>query len=222
MVNTLEPGEKIEIADAKRPASNFDSFTTSLAKYVGAALEIPMEVLVKNFTSSYSASRAALLSAWQAFRMRRSWLAADFCQPVYELFLAEAIAKGRIHAPGFFLDPVIRMAYCGAQWNGPAQGMVDPVKEVTAAEKRIAIGVSTRQRETTEMMGGDFENNITQLTRENQLMKKAGLLTVAGPGSGENGNLEEREGKTDAKETNADSEGDGTDADTNGDEAKDE
>ncbi len=175
IVNILSTGEKIEIADAKRPSTNFDAFTTSLAKYVGAALEIPVEVLVKNFMSSYSASRAALLEAWKGFRMRRSWLAADLCQPVYELFLAEAVAKGRIHAPGFFLDPVVRMSYCGAQWNGPAQGMVDPMKEVSAAEKRIAIGVSTRQRETTEMMGGDFESNVAQLARENEMMKAAGL-----------------------------------------------
>jgi len=178
MVNMLAPGEKIEIADAKRPSSNFDAFTTSLAKYVGAALEIPVELLVKNFSSSsYSASRAALLEAWKAFRMKRSWLAADFCQPVYEIFLTEAIANGRLKAPGFFLDPLIRAAYCKAQWNGPAQGMIDPVKEVNAAEKRINIGVSTRQRETIEMTGGDFDSNVAQLEREAQLMKEAGILS---------------------------------------------
>nr|WP_302142437.1 phage portal protein [uncultured Schaedlerella sp.] len=178
MVNMLAPGEEIDIADAKRPSSNFDAFTTSLAKYVGAALEIPVEILVKNFTSSYSASRAALLEAWQAFRMKRSWLAADFCQPVYEIFLTEAIANGRLKAPGFFLDPLVRMAYCKAQWNGPAQGMIDPGKEVDAAEKRISIGISTRQQETIEMTGGDFEANVAQLARENQLMKEAGLLSA--------------------------------------------
>ena len=182
MVNKLAPGEDIEIADAKRPSSNFDAFTTSLAKYVGAALEIPVEILVKNFSSSYSASRAALLEAWKAFRMKRSWMAADFCQPVYEIFLAEAIGSGRLKAPGFFLDPLIRMAYCGAQWNGPAQGMIDPVKEVNAAEKRINIGISTRQRETIEMTGGDFDSNIAQLARENQMMKEADLSSGGGNG----------------------------------------
>lgn len=177
MVNMLAPGEKIEIADAKRPSTNFDAFTTSLAKYVGAALEIPVEILIKHFSSSYSASRAALLEAWKAFRMKRTWLANDFCQPVYEIFLAEAVASGRLKAPGFFLDPLIRMAYCKAQWNGPAQGMVDPLKEVNAAEKRIQIGVSTRQRETIEMTGGDFDSNVAQLARENERMKAAGLLS---------------------------------------------
>ncbi len=208
MVNVLEPGEKIEIADAKRPSTNFDSFVTALAKYVGAALEIPVEVLTKNFVSSYSASRAALLEAWKAFRMRRSWIAADLCQPVYELFLSEAIARGRIHAPGFFLDPVIRMAYCGAQWNGPAQGMVDPVKEVSAAEKRIAIGISTRQRETTEMMGGDFESNVVQLSRENEMMKAAGL-TAGVASRKENEKKEGSEEKEDG-EDDEENEGDST------------
>ena len=193
MVNMLAPGEEIDIADAKRPSSNFDAFTTSLAKYVGAALEIPVEILVKNFTSSYSASRAALLEAWQAFRMKRSWLAADFCQPVYEIFLTEAIANGRLKAPGFFLDPLVRMAYCKAQWNGPAQGMIDPGKEVDAAEKRISIGISTRQQETIEMTGGDFEANVAQLARENQLMKEAGILVSGADRRTENNKQEEIE-----------------------------
>ena len=201
MVNMLAPGEDIEIADAKRPSSNFDAFTTSLAKYVGAALEIPVEILVKNFSSSYSASRAALLEAWKAFRMKRSWMAADFCQPVYEIFLAEAIGSGRLKAPGFFLDPLIRMAYCGAQWNGPAQGMIDPVKEVNAAEKRINIGISTRQRETIEMTGGDFDNNIAQLARENQLMKAAGILSSGAEKQPESTDPEEKEEESEEKDS---------------------
>lgn len=215
MVNMLAPGEDIEIADAKRPSSNFDAFTTSLAKYVGAALEIPVEILVKNFSSSYSASRAALLEAWKAFRMKRSWMAADFCQPVYEIFLAEAIGSGRLKAPGFFLDPLIRMAYCGAQWNGPAQGMIDPVKEVNAAEKRINIGISTRQRETIEMTGGDFDSNIAQLARENQLMKAAGILSSGAERQPENRDPEENEEESE-EETDGTENDDNESADSGG------
>lgn len=176
VINMLNPGEKIEIADAKRPSTNFDAFTTSLAKYVGAALEIPVEMLTKHFSSSYSASRASLLEAWKGFRMRRSWLANDLCQPVYETFLIEAISSGRLKAPGFFLDPLIRKAYCKAQWNGPAPGMLDPTKEVEAAKERIDAGLSTRQREAVEITGTDFESNVQQLAREEELMKKAGLM----------------------------------------------
>lgn len=172
MINILEPGEDIKMADPSRPSSNFDAFTSSYAKYIGAALEIPPELLLKQFNASYSASKAALEEAWKAFKMKRSWLANDFCQPVYELFMTEAVATGRIKAPGFFLDPAIRKAWCKCAWNGPTQGMLDPLKEINAATKRVNLGVSTREIETMEMTGGDFQSNAVQLLREAEIMKE--------------------------------------------------
>ena len=65
-----------------------------------------------------------------------------------------------------------------------------------AAEKRINIGISTRQRETIEMTGGDFDNNIAQLARENQLMKAAGILS-----SGAEKRPESRDPKENGKES---------------------
>lgn len=171
-INILREGEEVQIANPARPNANFDGFVNALAKYIGAALEIPQDLLQKSFNSSYSASRAALLEAWKMFRMRRSWIAQDFCQPIYEEWLAEAVAIGRIKAPGFFNDPVIRKAWSTAEWNGPAPGQVDPVKEVEAAVRRIDNGLSTREQETMGLTGGDFDRNIKQLKRESALMKE--------------------------------------------------
>ena len=58
-----------------------------------------------------------LKMAWQFFRRQRCWLAQAMCQVVYEWFLTEAVATGRIDATGFFDDPVIRQAYCRACWE---------------------------------------------------------------------------------------------------------
>ena len=172
-INVLRPGEDVVFGDPKRPSSGFDAFVTAMAKYTGAALEIPHELLTKSFMASYSASRAALLEAWKAFRMRRTWFANDFCQPAYELWLSEAIARGRIIAPGFFNDPAKKKAWCKADWNGPAPGQIDPTKEVEAAIKRVEQGFSTREKETIELTGGDWDKNIEQITRENELLRKA-------------------------------------------------
>jgi lambda family phage portal protein len=172
-INVLDVNEDVTFADPKRPASGFDAFVSAMSKYVGAALEIPYELLTKSFTASYSASRAALLEAWKAFKMRRTWFGNDFCQPVYELWLSEAIACGRINAPGFFVDRSKRNAWCKADWNGPAPGQIDPVKEVDAAVKRVQEGFSTREKETIELTGGDWDKNITQVARENKLLSEA-------------------------------------------------
>ena len=60
----------------------------------------------------------------------------------------------------------------GAEWNGPAQGLLNPVQEVTAAEKRVQNGFSTRDREAMEMNGSDFYRNAAQLKREEKLLKE--------------------------------------------------
>ena len=184
----LNEGEKAHDMNPGRPNTAFDGFVIAICRQIGAALEIPYELLVKNFNASYSASRGALLEAWKMFRMYRTWLANDFCQPIYEEWFAEDVAKGRIPAPGFFTDPIIRKAYTGAEWNGPAQGLLNPVQEVTAAEKRVQNGFSTRDREAMEMNGSDFYQNAAQLRREEKLLKE-----VKGDGTGSQ--KEERPGE---------------------------
>ncbi|WP_247901846.1 phage portal protein [Paenibacillus pabuli] len=174
-VQFLEPGEKATFADPTRANPNFDPFVTSILRQIGSALEIPYELLVKHFTSSYSASRAALLEAWKMFRTRRDWLAKNFCQPIYEAFFVEAVGKGRISAPGLFSDPVIFRAYTAAEWHGPSQGMLDPVKEVNAAVTRIENNFSTAERETVELTGGDWESNVRQRAAEKAFMAKYGV-----------------------------------------------
>lgn len=168
----LKEGEKANAVTPGRPNANFGGFVESVCKQIGSALELPYELLMKRFDSSYSASRAALEEAWKMFKMYRSWMVNDFCQPIYEEWLAEAVAKGRIKAPGFFTDPIRHRAYCRSQWNGPARGILNPVQEVSAAEKRVENGFSTRSAETMEMTGGDFHSNCDQLLNEEKRLKE--------------------------------------------------
>lgn len=175
-VNTLKVGESVKFGQPNIPTAGFDTFMKAMCMQMGAALEIPYEILIKEFNASYSASRAAILEAWEAFKMRRSWFVADFCQPIYEIWLTEAIARGRIQAPGFFDDPLVRDAWCCARWIGPVQGQIDPRKEVDAALLQISHGLKTHEQVTREMGGGDWNENVTQLERENELLKAAGLF----------------------------------------------
>ena len=174
-LNALPKGVDVKSVDASNAQSTFEVFSTQLIKQVGAALNQPYEVLMKNFNSSYSASRAAMLQAWEEYKLRRKWFARDFCQPIYEVWLMEAVANGRIEAPGFFDDPLIRKAWCNADWFGPTMSILDPVKDMNGSNLRVQNGVSTREREAAEMTGTDLEENIAQLAFEKQLMEKYGM-----------------------------------------------
>ena len=176
----LAQGEHAKEMNPGRPNPIFENFVSAICRQIGAALEIPYEVLMKTFNSSYSASRASLLEFWKAVKMYRAWLVTDFCQPIFEEWLAEAVAKGRIAAPGFFSDPLIRKAYSGAEWNGPAQGLLNPVQEVSAAAARVENGFSTREREAAEMNGTDFWQNARQRKQENKIMEEVNGFEQSG------------------------------------------
>ncbi len=171
----LAPGEDIQLANPMRPNAAFGPFCDAVFQQVGIALEIPKEVLMKHFQSSFSASKGALLEAWKFFRRRRVWLSDNFCQPVYEWVISEAVARGRITAPGYFDDPLIRAGWLGCLWIGPPAGTLDEEAEANAAEKWIDIGVKTIEQVTTETTGGDFDANHKQLAKERAMRVRDGL-----------------------------------------------
>lgn len=177
----LSPGEDVSVANPGRPNTAFDPFVMAVLRQIAVGLELPFEVLVKHFTSSYSAARAALLDAWHFFRMRRDWLRKSFCQPVFEAWIEEAVALGRVAAPGFLRDAAVRAAYCRVQWTGDSAGSIDPVKEVTAWEKAVALGVATREQAEMELFGSDWSATWDQKVREAQLMRDAGIGAAPAP-----------------------------------------
>lgn len=176
----LNPGESVEFAHPARPSAQFDPFWLAVVRQIGMALEIPYEVLIRHFSSSYSASRAALESAWQHFRVRRAWLAGSFCQPVWEWFIAEAVARGLLTAPGFE-DPLRRAAWCGATWIGDARISLDPLKDANADAIAEAHGWKTAEQITAERTGGDWRRNLQVRAQEVALRRASGLAPAATP-----------------------------------------
>lgn len=172
-VVTLKPGEGVTAVKAEHPSGSFSEFMNAMITQIGAALEISPEVLQKKFGQNFSASKGALNESWRSFMKRRKWFVNDFCQVIYEQWLSEAVARGRVDAPGFFTDPMIKKAYANTTWTGPAQGCLNPLQEVNAATQRINAGLSTREDECAAMNGSEFEENIRTLIRENEQIAEA-------------------------------------------------
>ena len=169
----MPPGKHIEKVGDNRAPTAFDSFVQQVITMIGSSMEIPYEVLMHRYDSNYTASRSAILDFWKAVRRYRQHFIERFNQPIYEQWLAEAVALGRIEAPGFFDDPAVRDAWCGCQWIGASQGHVQPVHEATAAKIRMETGISTGEQEAMEYNGSDFMENIAQRGREADAVKKA-------------------------------------------------
>jgi lambda family phage portal protein len=153
--------EKPYVLESSRPSPNFAVFSEFVLRAMAASLDMPYEVLAKDFSkTTYSSARAALLEAWRVYTLYRSWLTRHYCRPVWSMVIEEAWLSGILKFPSGapdFYDAV--PLYTQSLWIGPPRGYVDPVKEiaatVTALENRLMTyseAIAERGRDFDEVM----------------------------------------------------------------------
>jgi len=168
---TLSEGSGVEVKAPQRPNSGFEPFALAIIKQIGVALGIPFELMIMHFSSSYSASRGALEIAWKGFLAEKAWFEREVADVVFEWFLTEAVALGRLKLPGFLDDPIARAAWMGRQWVGPTRIQIDPRVEAQADAVDIASRVKTREQVITERTGGDWQRKFAQIAQEEEDLK---------------------------------------------------
>ncbi len=168
----LPPGAKLNSFSPGRPNPSFEAFMLASLRSIAAGMNMPYELLVKDFSkTNYSSARASLLEAWRYFNGRRRWLTDYWLRPLYELWLEEAVNAGQIEAPGFYEN---KYAYTRARFIFGGRGWVDPVKDASASQIRMSGNVSTLEQECAEQ-GLDYEEVLDQRALEKQMMEARGL-----------------------------------------------
>lgn len=184
MVEYLGIGESINVVDPKRPGDGFGPFLEGVLRLVGVSLGLPYELILKDFSkTNYSSARAALLEGRRHFINWRSWFAAKFCQPIWELVLEEACYRDELEvSPDDFMR--MKSEYCRCSWIGGAWGWVDPVKEVESSKLAIDYGLSTLAEECAGQ-GRDWEEVQDQRAREQGKLNELGLNPAVQPSTGD-------------------------------------
>ena len=175
----LPVGARMSSFTPGRPNVAFAAFMEVLERQIGVGVNLPRELLMKDFSkTSWSSARATLLEAWRYFHGRRRWLMDYWLQPIYALWFEEAVNAGEIEAPDFYAN---KYAYLRCKFIFGGRGWVDPVKEAQAASMRIASGLSTLEKECAEQ-GDDYEEVMDQQAVELAMKKARGLpLDAASP-----------------------------------------
>ena len=173
-ITQLAPGDKLDIAQKGRDNPNFDKYVIVNLQKVSTDTRIPTEIILTQFVSSYSASRAAMLQMAKFTDPERMLFNNSFNKPTREQVLTWAILQGDLVVPGFFDN---KSAYLKAIWLGAPVGSVDPIKDVKAKVLAINENLATREQSTVELGNGDFEINAEILKKEEELLLKNGLIT---------------------------------------------
>lgn len=171
----LQEGEDVKFANPGNVSSNYAPFADSLMIEIGMALSIPYEILRRYFGASYSASRGAKAEFQKEVLIDRDWMELNFCIPIYREWFIEQVLSGRYQLPGFWASREVQNAYLGSTWTGEAMGLIDPTKEIEAANMKVEAGYSNRTEETAALTGGDYRRNLIILRKEKKLRARLGL-----------------------------------------------
>ena len=177
---SLGQDEDVSIASPNRPNSVFEAFVEAFELMIGIGVGIPFEVYTGKFTSSYSASRAALVLGEIDFKIIRKLIVERFCRPVYAEWFADAVSMGRIEAPRFDArDPIAMDAYLRSEWIGPGAPQLDAEKEAKAFVLKDQNNFASLQQIIQEMNGGDWKRVLDQIKLEQEYMEEIGLTRAA-------------------------------------------
>lgn len=124
-----------------------------------------MEVVLKKFSNNYSASRGTLILCWRSAQIEGMEMSADFLDPVYEMWLSEEIAAGRISAPGWS-DYRLRAAWLSCEWAGSPMPNIDPLKTAEADKAYVELSAQTLDDVARNFNGSSGKANRTKNIRQ--------------------------------------------------------
>ncbi len=184
-VNHLAPGDSFEMHTAATPGSQYLPFSQNLQREMARRLGITFESFAMDHSNAtYSSVRMGISSIWPIVLRRRERIAAPFVQRIYEAWLEEGIAEGRIPLKGGYRAFLAnRQRIVWAEWQGPAQPTADDYKSAMAAKVRLELGLSSMADEAA-LLGRDWEETALQIARELELLAGKKIPTPFGRSTG--------------------------------------
>lgn len=179
-VVNLIPGESVKLLQPQGMATDYEKFEAATLRQLAAGLNVPYESLARNFSdTSYSAARMSLADIWRSFLTRREMISQKFAMPFVSAWMEECLVTGRQSLPNGKLATLeefckLRHALVRGGFISWTKPLIDPVKERTAQQMGMALGLTTMEAEAAAD-GDDWDELLMQRKREKERRKELKL-----------------------------------------------
>jgi lambda family phage portal protein len=171
----LRPGEDISTIDTKRPNANLLTYRQGQLRGVASGTGTSFSSIARDYGGTYSAQRQELVESWAAYATLAGEFTAAIVRPVYESFVAMAIASGAVRVPADVIPDTIDDAI----YIAPQMPWIDPESEAVAAtvleRNRYESGPAIIRRR-----GQSPRDIIAQESAWQRALEKAGLQVDTG------------------------------------------
>jgi lambda family phage portal protein len=139
----LDPGQEVKTAEPADVGSTYDPFVKMNLRAAAAGSDVMYEAMTGDLSGvNFSSIRWGLNEAqriWEQFQ--KQLLIAQFCNPVWRVFMFEAFKVGLFEADGFAFNP---RPFLKVKWLAPGWPYVNPQQEATADKIAVRSGFVSR------------------------------------------------------------------------------
>lgn len=158
-IPVLEPGEELQFFKNERPSTTFAGFIDYLITDIAIGFGTPKEFVWGVSGLAGPQARLVLQQADWFFTDAADMLVSDYCQPVWETFIAEAMNTGRLRPPAPGTN------WRNVQWQGPGSLTIDKGRDGRMYLEMIANGVE-RRSVWHQMTGKDGRTELRKTVAE--------------------------------------------------------
>lgn len=167
---------KITQLKAEQPTTTYGEFKREILGEIGRSLQIPFNLIAGNSSDhNYASGRLDHHEFQKAIRLDQSAAAINVMRPIFRSWWREYALTRRIRGAELAQFPVTAW-----YWDGFEH--VDPTKEANAQAIRLASGTTNLSIEYGKV-GLDWEDQVRQKAREEELMRELGLTSNAQSGA---------------------------------------
>jgi lambda family phage portal protein len=167
---TMPGGWKMSQLQAEQPATTYAEFKKEILNEIARCLNMPFNVAAGNSASyNYASGRLDHQVYYKAIRVDQTYLERTALNRIFFAWLDEAVLIPGLIPPG--MGPFSDWAF---QWFWDGTEHVDPLKEATAQQTRLANHTTTLAHEYARE-GRDWAEALRQRAKEIALMEELGL-----------------------------------------------
>lgn len=169
----LKDSEGMQFTDLKAPSDNFGMFNEWTVKHFGMARQIPPEVILSEYGTSFTAHKGALNDFEKRYMFDRHHYTRNVETPLNLARLKHYAATGQIEViPSFWTNRMVQQAYLQGSFLGPVPGHINPLQEVNAYIKAEEKGYKLPS-DIAARYGHDFVNGLGTWEEQSQAFANA-------------------------------------------------
>jgi lambda family phage portal protein len=152
----LGPEESLEAIESKTPNDSFGPFYEAILQSIASSVNVPPEILMMLFSTSYTAAQAAFQEFWRYVETERDAVYTQL-REIYKVWFDSCVENGVMDFPDYKNgDALVKYAYTQCMLVAPSKGHLRPNDQNKADALSEDRGWKTAEQNAQER-GNDYK-----------------------------------------------------------------